>query len=724
MVKQTTLFTDYDIHLFKAGKHTRLYEKMGAHLMEFEGEKGVYFAVWAPNARRVSVVGDFNFWSPGADDLLTRWDESGIWEGFIPHLEQGTKYKYHIESNAGGPPMEKGDPFALLWESPPKTASVIWDIAYSWKDKNWMKTRGDRQKLDQPFSVYEVHLGSWRRKLEEGGRSFLYTELADELVGYVKHMNYTHVEMLPVMEHPFFGSWGYQITGYFAPSSRFGSPQEFMYLIERFHAEGIGVILDWVPSHFPTDGHGLAFFDGTHLYEHADPKKGYHPDWKSYIFNYDRNEVRSFLLSNAVFWLDKFHIDGLRVDAVASMLYLDYSRNEGEWIPNEFGGRENLGAISLLKEFNEVVYKDFPDIQTIAEESTAWPQVSRPTSGGGLGFGMKWMMGWMHDTLKYFKEDPLFRPFHHDKITFSIMYAFSENFMLPLSHDEVVHGKGSLITKMPGDEWQKFANLRLMFAYMYTHPGTKLNFMGSELAQVREWNHDSSVDWHLLDYAPNKGINELVRDLNILYKTEKALHELQFDEAGFEWIDGSDRTNSVITYLRRAKDPGEQLVIVANLTPVVRHNYRIGVPEEGQYEMLFNSDDHKYWGSGVGNGGLKTEPTRYHWKDNSLVLTLPPLGLLVLKITSKKGLSSKKETKVKSEKQAKKVVTKKAASEKPAAAPVKTKSIAPPRPAAKPAKEKAPEATKATAGLKKTASKAATVKSPAAVAAKTPKKKA
>jgi 1,4-alpha-glucan branching enzyme len=631
MVKETSLFTDYDIHLFKAGTHYRLYEKMGAHLHEFEDEKGVYFAVWAPNARRVSVIGDFNFWSPGADELFHRWDQSGIWEGFIPGLEKGTKYKFHIESNAGGPPLEKGDPFAVLWESPPKTASVVWDLDYSWKDKKWMSGRKALQQLDQPFSVYEVHLGSWRRKLEEQGRSFYYTELADELVGYVKHMAFTHVELLPVMEHPFFGSWGYQITGYFAPSSRFGSPQEFMYLIEKFHEAGIGVILDWVPSHFPGDAHGLSFFDGTHLYEHADPRKGYHPDWKSYIFNYDRNEVRSFLISNAIYWLDKFHADGLRVDAVASMLYLDYSRNDGEWIPNEFGGRENLGAISFLKEFNEVVYRDFPDVQTIAEESTAWPMVSRPVSMGGLGFGMKWMMGWMHDTLKYFKEDPLFRPFHHDKITFSIMYAFSENFMLPLSHDEVVHGKGSLITKMPGDEWQKFANLRMMFAYMYTHPGAKLLFMGAEVGQIREWNHDSSIDWHLLDYAPNKGLNELVRALNLLYKNEEALHDQQFSEKGFEWIDGSDRTNSVITYMRQGKSEDEQLVILANFTPVVRHNYRIGVPAEGSYEVVLNTDDQQFWGSGVGNGTLVSEPTRYHWKDNSLVLTLAPLSVLVLK---------------------------------------------------------------------------------------------
>ncbi len=646
MVKEYSLFTDYDIHLFRAGKHTRLYEKMGAHLLEFGGEKGVYFAVWAPNARRVSVIGDFNFWTAGADDLRKRRDGSGIWEGFVPLLEQGVKYKYHIESQFGGRPMEKGDPYAMLWECPPRTASVVWDISHNWKDQSWMKARVKKQQINQPFSLYEVHLGSWRRKLADEGRSYLYTELASELVSYVKDMGYTHVELMPVNEHPFFGSWGYQITGYYAPSSRFGSPQEFMQLVEAFHAAGIGVILDWVPSHFPSDGHGLAYFDGTHLYEHADPRKGYHPDWKSYIYNFDRPEVRCFLLSNAVFWLDKFHIDGLRVDAVASMLYLDYSRNDGEWIPNEFGGRENLSAITFLKEFNEVVNQNFPEVQTIAEESTAWPLVSRPTSDGGLGFGQKWMMGWMHDTLKYFKEDPLYRPFHHDKITFSIMYAFSENFMLPFSHDEMVHGKGSLIAKMPGDEWQKFANLRLMFAYMYTHPGTKLHFMGSELAQVREWNHDSSIDWHLLDYPAHQGINKLVRDLNQLYKKEKALHELQFEAAGFEWIDGSDRTNSVIAYLRKGKAKGEQLVVIANLTPVVRHNYRIGVPVEGKYEVLLNTDNQQYWGSGVGVDLPSTEPVRYHWKDNSLVLTLPPLAVLVLKQQASSKKITAKPTKV------------------------------------------------------------------------------
>ncbi|MFN3530495.1 MAG: 1,4-alpha-glucan branching protein GlgB [Bacteroidia bacterium] len=631
MVKPTSLFTDYDIHLFREGKHYRIYEKMGAHLHEFEGEQGVYFAVWAPNAERVSVIGDFNYWSAGADELFPRLDGSGIWEGFIPKLGKGVNYKYHISSRDGSIPIEKGDPYGFLWESPPKTASVVWDLDYAWQDADWMKKRKEHNKLSAPYAVYEVHLGSWRRNPDEGGRSLYYFELAEELVAYVQEMGYTHVELMPVMEHPFFGSWGYQVTGYFAPSSRFGNPQEFMYLIDRLHQAGIGVILDWVPSHFPTDGHGLAFFDGTHLYEHADPRKGYHPDWKSYIFNYGRNEVRSFLISNALFWLDKYHADGLRVDAVASMLYLDYSREEGQWIPNEFGGRENLEAISLLKEMNREAYLAFPDIQTIAEESTAWPMVSRPIDMGGLGFGMKWMMGWMHDTLAYFKENPLFRPFHHDKITFSIMYAFNENFMMPLSHDEVVHGKGSMINKMPGDEWQKFANLRLLYGYMYTHPGAKLNFMGGELGQAREWNHDSSLDWHLLDYHLHRGLNESVKALNKLYRSEKALYELQFDAAGYEWIDGSDRSNSVITYMRKDLE-GNALLVVCNFTPVVRDQYRIGVPEEGFYEEIFSTDRIEFGGSGVLNAEpIAAEYFHYQWKDHSLQLRLPPLGMLILR---------------------------------------------------------------------------------------------
>jgi len=684
MVKQTSLFTDYDVHLFREGKHYRIYEKMGAHLHTFEGAAGVYFAVWAPNAAKVCVIGDFNYWSPGTDALFARWDGSGIWEGFIPGLEQGVNYKYHIETQHGGPAMEKGDPYGFLWESPPKTASVVWDLDYSWSDAGWMKERGKHNSLAAPMSVYEVHLGSWRRNPDEGGRSLYYFELAKELVDYVKEMGYTHVELMPVMEHPFFGSWGYQITGYFAPSSRFGNPQEFMYLIDCLHQAGIGVIFDWVPSHFPTDGHGLAFFDGTHLYEHADPKKGYHPDWKSYIFNYGRNEVRSFLISNALFWLDKYHADGLRVDAVASMLYLDYSREEGEWIPNEFGGRENLEAVSLFKEMNEQAYSAFPDIQTIAEESTDWPMVSRPADSGGLGFGMKWMMGWMHDTLAYFKEDPMFRPFHHDKITLSIMYAFTENFALSFSHDEVVHGKGSMINKMPGNEWQKFANLRLLFGYMFTHPGTKLNFMGAELGQAREWNHDSSLDWHLLDYKLHKGINSLVKDLNHFYRAEPALYELQFQEGGFEWIDGSDRSNSVITYIRKDK-AGKQLLVICNFTPVVRSCYRIGVPEEGVYEEVFNSDKQEYGGSDVRNEGeLPAEYFHYQWKDYSLQLTLPPLGMVVLRkrevVTSKNGTTASGKTEKAVKTTAASKATKKAPAKPKAASALKAASKAGPEP--------------------------------------------
>lgn len=645
MVKPFSLLTEYDIHLFRSGTHCRLYEKMGAHCLEHDGEKGVYFAVWAPAARRLSVIGDFNFWSAGADELYQRQDNSGIWEGFIPRLQAGTKYKFHIESKAGGPPIEKGDPFAFYWENPPRTASVIWESGYDWQDSKWLKNRAAIQKLDQPFSVYELHLGSWKRGQDN---NFLtYTELADQLVEYVLEMGYTHVELLPVMEHPFYGSWGYQITGYFAPTARYGKPDEFKYLIDCLHQAGIGVLLDWVPSHFPSDGHGLAFFDGTHLFEHPDPQKGYHPDWKSYIFNYDRAEVRSFLLSSAHFWLDRFHIDGLRVDGVASMLYLDYSRKQGEWKPNEYGGRENVGAVRLLQAFNSAVYRDFPDVVTIAEESTAWPLVTRPVGVGGLGFGMKWMMGWMQDSLKYFKEDPLFRPFHHDKITFSLLYAFSENFVLPFSHDEVVHGKSSLLMKMPGDEWQKFANLRLLFAYMFTHPGAKMHFMGGELGQLREWNHDSSLDWHLLALKPHVGIKQLVKALNQLYRQEPALHQLQFNEKGFEWIDGSDRDNSVLVYCRFSSDKQEKLLIILNLTPVIRHNFRLGLPAEGNYRLLLNTDAAEFGGTGSKYADLVAEPIRHHWKDFSATLDLAPLAVLVFKCISKDETSAKKERTVK-----------------------------------------------------------------------------
>ncbi|MGE0771827.1 MAG: 1,4-alpha-glucan branching protein GlgB [Cyclobacteriaceae bacterium] len=627
-----SLLTDFDIHLFKTGKHFKLYEKLGAHPTKFGAESGTYFAVWAPNAKSVSVIGNFNHWQADQHRLNPRWDESGIWEGFFPGIQKGEAYKYAIHSNTGEY-LEKADPFAFFAETPPKTASIIWETGYKWKDDFWMKERKKNAQESKPYSVYEIHFGSWRRKLEEGNRSLSYKEMATELVNYVKELGFTHVEFLPMMEHPFFGSWGYQLTGYFAPTSRFGTPEEFMELIDALHQEDIGVILDWVPSHFPGDAHGIYKFDGTHLYEHSDPRKGFHPDWSSYIYNYGRVEVRSFLISNAVYWLERFHIDGLRVDAVASMLYLDYSRKAGEWIPNEYGGNENIEAINFLKEFNEVVYSQFPDAITIAEESTAWPGVSRPTYLGGLGFGQKWMMGWMHDTLHYFKKDPVHRKYHQNDITFSIMYAFTENFMLPLSHDEVVHGKGSLMGRMPGDEWQRFSNLRLLYSYMYTHPGTKLLFMGGEFGQTAEWNHDRSLDWHLLDYDPHKGIKKVMSDLNALYKAEPALYKYPFDNRGFEWIDYSDRESSVIIYMRKSDIPAESLVVICNFTPAVRDHYRVGVPTRGKWKEIFNSDDLKYNGSGCLNTGvIHTSPVKYHNKDYSISLRLPPLAITVLKI--------------------------------------------------------------------------------------------
>lgn len=631
-IESNSLFTDFDIHLFKTGKHFRLYEKMGSHVVTMNGKKGTYFAVWAPNARSVSVIGNFNSWTSGKHVLNPRWDESGIWEGFFTDIQKGEAYKYAIHSNTGDY-LEKADPFAAFAEVPPKTASIVWETNYTWKDEKWLKKRKSETGKAKPYSVYELHIGSWRRKVEEGNRSLSYGELATELVEYVKEMGFTHVEFLPVMEHPFFGSWGYQVTGYYAPSSRYGAPEDFMYLVDCLHQAGIGVILDWVPSHFPGDEHGLYKFDGTHLYEHEDPRKGFHPDWKSYIFNYGRNEVRSILTSNAIYWLDRFHVDGLRVDAVASMLYLDYSRKAGEWIPNQYGGRENIEAIVFLKEFNEQVYGQFPDIFTIAEESTAWPGVSRPTYLGGLGFGQKWMMGWMHDTLHYFKNDPVHRKYHQNEITFSIMYAFTENFMLPLSHDEVVHGKGSLIGRMPGDEWRRFANLRLLFGYMYTHPGTKLLFMGGEFGQTSEWNHDRSLDWHLLQYAPHKGVQNLMKDLNALYRQEPALYKYAFEDRGFEWVDYSDQQNSVIVYQRKTDNKDDLLLIACNFTPQTLMQYRIGVPYRGQWKEIFNSDDLKYGGSGALNQGkLHTSPVKYHSRDYSIVLTLPPLGVTVIKL--------------------------------------------------------------------------------------------
>jgi len=626
----TGLITDYDVHLFKSGKHFKLYEKMGAHAID--GKPGTYFAVWAPNGKAISVIGNFNHWKDGQHKLSPRWDESGIWEGYFADIKHGEAYKYAIHSNTGEY-LEKADPFAFYAEVPPKTASIVWKPKYEWQDGEWMKERKNSTGQPKPYSVYEVHFGSWKRKMEEGNRSLTYPEMAIELVNYVKEMGFTHVEFLPLMEHPFSGSWGYQLTGYFAPTSRFGSPEDFMYMVDCFHRAGIGVILDWVPSHFPGDAHGIYKFDGTHLYEHADPRKGFHPDWSSYIFNYGRNEVRSFLISNAVYWVEQFHIDGLRVDAVASMLYLDYSRKAGEWIPNQFGGNENLEAISFLKEMNEVVYGQFPDIVTIAEESTSWTGVSRPTYIGGLGFGQKWMMGWMHDTLQYFKHEAVHRKYHQNEITFSIMYAFTENFMLPLSHDEVVHGKGSLIGRMPGDEWQKFANLRMLFGFMYTHPGTKLLFMGGEFGQSAEWNHDKSLDWNLLDYPVHQGVHKFVQDVNALYKNERAMYHFGFDHRGFEWIDYSDRENSVMAFQRQSDRKEDLLIVVCNFTPVVRQHYRVGVPYRGQWEEIFNSDDFKYGGSGVLNNGLMmTSPVKYHGRDYSISISLPPLGISILKL--------------------------------------------------------------------------------------------
>lgn len=625
-----SLITDFDIYLFKTGKHYKLYEKLGSHAVR--EKDGTYFAVWAPNAKSVSVIGYFNHWKAGQHNLSARWDQSGIWEGYFPDVKHGDAYKYAIHSNTGEY-LEKADPFAFFTEMPPKTASIVWKPYYDWKDDAWMEERKKQIGKPKPYSVYEVHFGSWRKKIEDGNRSLSYPEMAHELVGYVKDLGFTHVEFLPVMEHPFFGSWGYQITGYFAPSSRYGSPEDFMYLVDCFHRAGIGVILDWVPSHFPGDAHGLFKFDGTYLYEHEDPRLGFHPDWKSYIFNYGRNEVRSFLISNALFWLDKFHIDGLRVDAVASMLYLDYSRKAGEWIPNVHGGNENIEAISFLKEMNEVVYGTFPDAITIAEESTSWTGVSKPTYLGGLGFGQKWMMGWMHDTLHYFQLDPIHRRFHQNEITFSIMYAFTENFMLPLSHDEVVHGKGSLLGRMPGDEWKKFANLRLLFAYMFTHPGSKLIFMGGEFGQSAEWNHDRNLDWHLLDHQVHRGVQTVVKELNALYQREPALYQYSFEHRGFQWIDYGDQENSVIAFQRHGERREDLLIVVCNFTPEVRHHYRVGVPYRGQWKEIFNSDEPKYAGSGVLNHGLlMTSPVKYHSRDYSISLTLPPLAVSVLKL--------------------------------------------------------------------------------------------
>ncbi len=629
--REVRLITSEDLHLFNEGTHYRVHEKLGAHLLNDNGEQGTAFAVWAPNAREVSVIGSFNGWDRQTHKLQARGN-SGIWEGFISGVDKGALYKFHIRSHHHAHVVDKADPYGIFHEKPPRTASVVWNLNYDWGDQEWMRTRGGRDSLNAPISIYEVHLGSWMRVPEEHNRPLTYRETAPRLAEYVQRMGFTHVEFLPVMEHPFYGSWGYQTTGYFAPTSRYGTPQDFMYLVDYLHQRDIGVILDWVPSHFPSDAHGLAYFDGTHLFEHADSRKGFHPDWKTHIFNYGRNEVRSFLLSSAMFWLDKYHADGLRVDAVASMLYLDYSRKQGEWIPNKFGGRENLEAIDFLRQFNAEAYKEHGDIQTIAEESTAWPMVSRPIYVGGLGFGMKWDMGWMHDTLIYFSHDPIHRKFHHNLLTFRMLYGFTENFVLPLSHDEVVHGKGSLIGKMPGDEWQKFANLRLLYGYMFAQPGKKLLFMGDEFGQVREWAHDTSLEWHVLQYSVHSGVQKWVEQLNRVYREQPALHELDNDPAGFEWVDCNDTAASVVSLLRKGRSPRETILVVCNFTPVAREAYRVGVPSDGYWRELLNSDASEYSGSGVGNlGGAKAEAHPAHGRPWSLTLRLPPLGALFLK---------------------------------------------------------------------------------------------
>jgi len=631
------LLTDYDLHLMGEGTHYLKYEKLGAHVREIQGISGVHFAVWAPNARRVSVVGDFNRWDGRIHSMRSR-ESSGVWELFIPGLGEGLVYKFEILSRLSGPAMLKADPYAFCAELRPNTASIVQRIeGYEWTDEKWMERREKTGWLAEPVSIYEVHPGSWRHarhRVGAGGHGWLtYREMADELIPYVKEMGFTHIEMMPVMEHPYDPSWGYQTTSYFAVTSRYGSPADFMHFVDRCHQAGIGVILDWTPAHFPRDAHGLAFFDGTHLYEHADPRRGTHPDWGTLVFNYDRNEVQNFLISNALFWLDKYHADGLRVDAVASMLYLDYSRKQGEWLPNEHGGHENLEAIALLRRLNEVVHAQHPGALVIAEESTSWPAVTRPTYTGGLGFDLKWNMGWMNDTLRYMARDPIHRRFHHNEMTFSMMYAFSENFVLPLSHDEVVHGKQSLLSKMPGDEWRQFANLRLLFAWQFSSPGKKLLFMGSELAPRHEWSELGSLEWRLLESPPHAGIQKLLIELNHLYAAERALHEVEFDWQGFQWLDANDSENSVFSFLRRARDAGDFLVVIANFTPVVHQDYRIGVPEPGRYVEILNTDSEYYGGSGVGNlGSVESEPVPLNGQPHSLRLRLPPLGALLLRL--------------------------------------------------------------------------------------------
>jgi len=626
-----SLLTDHDIYFFNEGSHFRLYEKLGAHPVRVDGVDGTYFAVWAPDAAQVSAVGNFNDWNASTHPLIAR-GVSGIWEGFFPGVAKGALYKYQIRSRFNGYRVNKSDPYAIFNEIPPKHASIVWDLNYDWNDQQWMEQRHRHNGLDKPMAIYEIHLGSWRRRPEQGNRSLSYRELAEELPQYLAQLGFTHVEFLPVMDHPFFGSWGYQTTGYFAPSGNYGTPQDLMALIDALHQHGIGVIFDWVPSHFPNDEHGLGFFDGSHLYEHANPNQGIHREWNSFIFNYGRNEVRNFLISSALFWLEKYHGDGLRVDAVASMLYLDYARKSGEWLPNQYGGRENLEAIAFLRRFNEEIYKALPSVQTIAEESTAWPMVSRPTHVGGLGFGLKWDMGWMHDMLEYMSKDPIFRKYHHDKLTFRTFYAFHENFVLSLSHDEVVYGKRSLLNKMPGDEWQKFANLRLLFGYMYALPGKKLLFMGGEFGQWNEWAHDTSLDWHLLGSRLHAGLHRWIGDLNRFYRNEPALFETDCNAAGFEWIDCSDTESSVFSFMRKRASTLESIIVVGNFTPLPRYNYRIGAPNGGYWREIANSDAVIYCGSGQGNlGGVEASPFGLHGRPYSLTLTLPPLSILFFK---------------------------------------------------------------------------------------------
>ena len=622
-----SLFSEMDIYLFKEGRHFNIFDKLGAHIIKYNDKNGVYFALWAPNAKKVSVIGDFNNWNIDAHDLSIRWDSSGIWEGFIPNLNKSEIYKYHIVSKIDNHSVYKTDPVAFFYEEAPKTASIVWDLNFNWKDQKFLKKQKDKNNHNSPISIYELHLGCWKSK---NNSRMNYRELAHELVDHIKDMEFTHVELLPIMEHPFYGSWGYQSLGYFAPTSRYGSPQDFMYFVDYLHQHDIGVILDWVAAHFPNDEHGLALFDGSALYEHQDPKKGFHPDWNSLIFNYGRNEIINFLVSSAMFWIDKYHIDGIRMDAVASMLYLDYSRKDGEWIPNVYGGKENLEAINFIRIFNDTIHKKYPNVITIAEESTAWPMITKPTGIGGLGFDYKWNMGWMHDILRYLNRDPIHRKYHHEELTFSMIYAYHENFLLSLSHDEVVHGKGSLLNKMPGDEWQKFANLRLLFGYKYTHPGKKLLFMGMEFGEQNEWNHEEFLNWNILENSFQIGLKRWVKELNFIYRKYPQLHEIDFSYDGFEWIDFGDYEKSIISYLRKGYKKNSPLLVVCNFTPTERKSYRIGVPHEGAWRELINSDREHFKGSNLVNSNIKhSEKIPFHNRPYSIEIILPPLGMVI-----------------------------------------------------------------------------------------------